>query len=242
MGLNLFTKFIDFTRCMRPDGTFYGTAGQCRKGREMPQIDLRSEAIQSKLTNQNLLGKGNWGKVYDIGNGIVVKTGVISQSEIDIMERLKNIPEVPRVLAVSLKDPTGNNVSMMAMTHKPGFSVNKLSDKKMQDVYTKLVPPVLNKIHKAGVAHNDLHGGNILYDRKNNKISIIDFGHATINTPAERLLDIKMLGVRGNTKQFIQINKALDRRLYLNKNIKQDQSVPRKQFNQVIDLIWSDIT
>ena len=30
---------MDFTRCQRPNGTFYGTAGQCRKGVEVPPLE-----------------------------------------------------------------------------------------------------------------------------------------------------------------------------------------------------------
>lgn len=29
----------DFTRCVKPDGTVYGTAGQCRKGTEEAKVE-----------------------------------------------------------------------------------------------------------------------------------------------------------------------------------------------------------
>jgi hypothetical protein len=32
--------FLDFARCQRPDGSYYGTAGQCRKGKEVSAEDL----------------------------------------------------------------------------------------------------------------------------------------------------------------------------------------------------------
>jgi len=32
----------DFTRCVRPNGTFYGTSGNCRKGTEVPLHDLKN--------------------------------------------------------------------------------------------------------------------------------------------------------------------------------------------------------
>jgi hypothetical protein len=40
---------MDFTRCMRADGSFYGTRGKCRKGSEalLPEEE-RKENVQPK--------------------------------------------------------------------------------------------------------------------------------------------------------------------------------------------------
>tara|TARA_R110002012_G_scaffold293438_1_gene489126 strand:- start:811 stop:3468 length:2658 start_codon:yes stop_codon:yes gene_type:complete len=43
---------------------------------------------------------------------------------------------------------------------------------------------VKGQMHKAGVAHNDLHGGNIKYDEDNDMMHIIDMGLAEVDTLA----------------------------------------------------------
>ena len=41
--LERFREQYDFTRCQRPEGTFYGTAGQCRKGTEVGARELKTK-------------------------------------------------------------------------------------------------------------------------------------------------------------------------------------------------------
>jgi hypothetical protein len=40
-------EVLDFARCQRADGTFYGTGGQCRKGKEVGERE-RAEKLQAK--------------------------------------------------------------------------------------------------------------------------------------------------------------------------------------------------
>lgn len=41
-------KYYDFTRCVRPDGTAYGTAGKCRKGTEEAKAEVPTKKKVSK--------------------------------------------------------------------------------------------------------------------------------------------------------------------------------------------------
>lgn len=43
-----YSETYDFTRCMRANGTFYGTAGQCRKGSEVEPAPKKTESKQRK--------------------------------------------------------------------------------------------------------------------------------------------------------------------------------------------------
>lgn len=50
------SNVLDFTRCMRPNGTAYGTAGECRKGVERPEEEAeRQDREKSQI--QYLLDK-----------------------------------------------------------------------------------------------------------------------------------------------------------------------------------------
>lgn len=38
-------NYFDFTRCQRADGSHYGTAGKCQKGRRVDPRDLKAKGI-----------------------------------------------------------------------------------------------------------------------------------------------------------------------------------------------------
>jgi hypothetical protein len=57
---------MDFTRCQRPDGSFYGTGGQCRKGGE---VQVVCSALSSG-TYKNCDGAENFVR------GVVATAGV----------------------------------------------------------------------------------------------------------------------------------------------------------------------
>ena len=51
--------FYDFTRCVRPDGSAYGTGGKCRKGNE--------EALSQRV-GKGFLAKASTGKLEEYVN------------------------------------------------------------------------------------------------------------------------------------------------------------------------------
>jgi hypothetical protein len=69
-----FGESLDFARCQRPDGTFYGTGGQCRKGKEVGAKEV------AKLKNAAKVGNKRAKLALDVVEG--KKTKVQAQTEL----------------------------------------------------------------------------------------------------------------------------------------------------------------
>ena len=168
----------DFVRCQRADGSFYGTGGRCQKGREVGELVKPIGAGKKNLDLAKLvekgkpIGEGADGMVFDVGGGMVIKQGTIPQSEVRIMEKLRGVEGVPRVLGHDPQQPLRN---LLAMDKVQGDPLVKLSREDKAKAWDDAFR-VMSGIHKSGVAHNDLHGGNVLYDKTTGKSSVIDFG------------------------------------------------------------------
>lgn len=230
-----FEAFVDFARCQRADGSHYGTGGQCRKGREVgarikewakaflkrsgwgkkentggpagwvSQWTLRADDGLKEGPNVKKLGSGAYGKAYEVGDGIVVKLGKLYPKEVKVMDDLKHIEGIPRVVAskfgaardkYGIKDPVG----IIAMSKSPGKTIQEISDKSKDPslvlkAWDKAIP-ILKQIHKKGYAHGDIHSGNVLYDSKSGKASIIDLGEAFQDISKGRFQDIRDIADR----------------------------------------------
>lgn len=160
--------WFDFVLCQRADGTFYGTYGTCRKGREVPPHELLKLAGKGRK-----LGEGVFGVAYDLGNGVVLKQGRIKPKEVQALKDLKSVEGVPRLITENISQQ-GN---IMVMSKAPGVLVKDLPPKQQAKAWDKTIL-LLKKIHKAGYAHNDLHGGNVMYNPKTGKVTVLDFGIA----------------------------------------------------------------
>lgn len=68
----------------------------------------------------------------------------------------------------------GKDLFMEAMPGKP-LSKQELSDSKIGEVLKRVKEELWSK----GVAQNDFHAGNVLYDRATDRVSVIDWGSAT---------------------------------------------------------------
>ena len=168
-------------RCQRVDGSYYGTAGICRQGRE---VDALVESIKNKLTGSKKIGEGAEATVLDVGGGVVVKQGRIPKSEAKILESLKNVEGVPRFVMYEAGHQGDRDLrSILAMNKVSGDPIFKLNKEEKSDAWDDAFR-VLKQIHGKGIAHNDLHGNNVLYDRENQKASIIDFGKSQANQMA----------------------------------------------------------
>lgn len=173
------------TRCQRADGSFYGTGGTCRKGREVSDLIHKPKDLANFLKKEGrLLGEGAFGKVHDVGDGVVVKTGYIGAQESKVMEALKHIENIPRLISSTVKaiddDEDMPQLGVLAMTKVPGIPLEVSIPRDMPEIWDKTIM-LLKKIHKAGYSHNDLHGGNIMWNGKNRQVSIIDFGQSSKN-------------------------------------------------------------
>lgn len=234
-------KYIDFTRCQRADGTHYGTAGVCRKGRENPLdtynrvVKLGDKKDSNPFTIRNKIGGGAFANVHDIGNGVVVKVGEIPQNEIKALEILKHVDQVPRIIANS-RGNTKNSDSLLAMSKITGYPISRLKESDRNEAYDKLILPVLHKIHKAGVAHNDLHDGNMLLnvrDPHNKRLTIVDFGQATFNNTSDQAGDLWDIASRSSPERKRTIESAIA------KHIPTDSKTNPTE--QQIKGIWQDL-
>lgn len=105
--------FLDFVRCQRADGTFYGTSGKCRKGREVDAkkildkltkgfSETKKDVFDSAINPKGgLIGKGK-----DLGNGVSAVKG-----DLQVLEKLGKLPGLPKPVAKVVGEP---NVAIVA--------------------------------------------------------------------------------------------------------------------------------
>jgi serine/threonine protein kinase len=86
-------------------------------------------------------------------------------------------PEIYENYEYSKQNTSDSVYFFMEDLHKKGYeSINNFNPTPARMVL-EIIKTVV-KMHKLGIAHRDLHGGNIMYNPKINKIKIIDFGRA----------------------------------------------------------------
>jgi len=96
-----------------------------------------------------------------------------------------NVPSPIRVQAI--KDADGDVKSQtLILTHMKGY---KTLGKEYRDSYGNATNAPLiiqtkiarefRKLHEAGLAHGDIHNGNLMVNAKSKKVALIDFGYAT---------------------------------------------------------------
>lgn len=177
----------DFVRCQRPNGTFYGTKGKCRQGTQAePKGKLQGE----------FLGGGLEGKVYDIGRGRVLKVST-SEGQREAQKVAAEAGLSPKILATGniKKDPTGRKYQIIERVKaeeipgigQPGKASVPLEElsggdiRKERDAYLAVL-----RLNSLGVAHGDIHGGNLQWDSERNRPVILDFDNARINKAEAR--------------------------------------------------------
>ena len=253
-------KMFDFVRCQRADGSHYGTGGRCQKGREVDPIQKATKIVSKGLGNNDprgvamgqkeglgILGRGAYGTVYDVGGGVVIKAGKIKQKELDIMEELNGIQGVPRVIAQN----TDGYSTMVAMTKSPGDTIANLEmkDENLFGEGMDAALSIVGEMHIRGIAHNDLHQGNIMYDPESRSASVIDYGMATRN-PHDALEEAANLFMRiqnrtnhSNIDDYENIDAFLSsyKRVAGSTDdfLKSDKSAERTQ--DILDDIWGKV-
>lgn len=200
----LLTGFTNFVRCQRADGSFYGTSGKCRKGREVDskQYPLKNLDLTLKRLPKpeaKVLGEGGYGKAFDLGGGVVLKKGKFFASEIKAMQDLKNIKGIPKLLAYKFTEKKLIGRQTDRMRHGV-IAMSKAPGKPLVDFEGNLsvwrrswekILPLLKKIHEANYSHGDLHEENIFYNPATKTATIIDFGAAVKNNTKFQIDDIK---------------------------------------------------
>ena len=174
----------DFTRCVRPNGTHYGTSGKCRKGAEDPYKDW------------NELAKGNYGQVMKSPDGKrVVKQllerdgvkGEFGKYEVPLAIRMGKLGHSPRIHSVS-KD----HIEMDLAPGKPLWKSYAPSEgeRPMTTAQAKKAGAAVKALHKMGFYHGDAHALQWMVDGDN--VKLVDFGLSgkTSENPVKALQDL----------------------------------------------------
>ena len=159
---------------------------------------------------ENLLGRGAFGTAVRTPKG-VAKRGFIAPAETKALKALEGTGVTPKLLGESYTQEKAGKGTFSISTRKgtilmsemKGASVHSqianMSAKAKQDAFDGLLKSRA-KVHRAGVAHNDMHMGNVLWDSKTKTMNILDLGLARID---ERAALIEALGTkRGRVAPF----------------------------------------
>jgi tRNA A-37 threonylcarbamoyl transferase component Bud32 len=150
------------------------------------------------------VGGGAQGEVRlnnNLSQPAAMKNGKVGQYEAAALERLQNVSNVPNLYGVRYDSKQGpqrmdsglggslgphirERPGKLAMELKEGKPLYRVMGRDNKDQLTDDLVKARKAIHMRGVAHNDMHGGNVLYDDANKKLNVIDFGLAQISPKA----------------------------------------------------------
>ena len=159
----------------------------------LQNIDKRVEANMTKKlgdgydwrdsvsnADSKVLGAGAYGTAVRDSAKNVVKRGAIGENEGDILKRVGELDLGPKLIAAELngRGPmSGTNAGRVAMTLVPGSPIG--SKKGLEESYWQ----ARAALHRAGIAHNDMHIENVMVDRQK-KGRFVDMGLAQDNPKA----------------------------------------------------------
>lgn len=158
--------------------------------------DMLSKGISRELGNKayrwddsygsgsTLLGKGAYGTVLrEPKKGNAIKRGEVGDIEADLIDRLGKADLGPKLLAAQLDGDSqyhpGVKIGRVAMSVVAGSPIgSKAPDKEIGGVKVSDAYWVARaKLHRMGIAHNDMHIDNVLVDRKG-QARFVDMGLA----------------------------------------------------------------
>lgn len=152
------------TRCVRPNGTHYGTEGQCRKGSEDPYKDWER------------LAEGFMGTIDKSPDGSrVVKRLKEGREwgphEVELQRKMASLGFSPRVHSAS-----GEHIEMDALKGKPLWAGFQKGDDEpvMNTAQAKEAGKALKALHKMGYFHGDMHSQQWMVN--GNDVKLIDYG------------------------------------------------------------------
>jgi hypothetical protein len=255
-----YTETYDFARCQRPDGSYYGTSGVCRKGskvgaKEKPAAkdkkkaapkkakaapksvpsDMKKELAALESTDKGdakalgkrfkeskkEIGEGSYGAVKETAEGTVIKQGMIGKNEIAVQQKLADVDGVPKLIdhaytSQPFADRGGDRKGIVEMEKASGKPVyNEIFNRRMDDKMdakfaTKMTDDYIGlrkQIHTRGVAHGDMHEGNLTWDGK--KMGVLDFG---LSKPTYKEALNEALGTFGMRPGLVGGKPAVDMR------------------------------
>lgn len=154
--------------------------------------------IYKNLDNLELIGEGEYGRVY-LDNDIVVKEGEIPHKEIEIIQLLSKLDYPHGVDLISYSR------ERIAMNKIDGYILTEAMRFFNPDILTPQIFKALKALHYRNVVHNDLHSDNIIYNPKENKIYIIDYGLSYIATPIDLIHEAILSSIEFNNHNHYDI-------------------------------------
>jgi len=203
----------DFVRCQRPNGTYYGTGGKCRKGTESP------------YEKWDTLAQGNYGKVSVNPEGTrVVKTlltgkdgkkGTFGPHEVELATKMGELGHSPKIHSHS-----ADHLEMDIAPGKPlwaGYSRGE-NEPVMNAAQAKKAGEAIKSLHRLGYAHGDMHSQQFLVN--GNDVKLVDYGlsRKIKESPVKVMQDLAKISnlVRWNNPElstdpyFALVNRHLD--------------------------------
>lgn len=115
----------------------------------------------------------------------------IWSDEVEITKELQSVSNVPKILDywkckdkyyIVLQKLSGPTLKQLISTNA------KISDQSLQGIINTMVA-----INKKGIAHNDLHANNVVWNEPSKSFFIIDYGRATHSLPEQLSDELDML-------------------------------------------------
>jgi len=173
-------------------------------------FELGSTIDKGYRSASNLISEGSIGRVYNYGNGFLIKdyNGIIkphltgrlvkANNNAKAMNRLYGPGSANVILDADIVN-TGVKTVSVKMRRVPGESLDSIlkgnEEALINEVKKQMTPDAINeivdKLKYNGIDYNDINLGNILYDSKSKKFNIIDFDDAEILAEGARVNDPK---------------------------------------------------
>ena len=148
------------------------------------------------------LGEGAYGAVKETAQGTVIKQGFIGKNEVEVQRRLADVDGVPKLInhaytSAPQQGRNGDRKGFIEMEKAGGKdlitqqmrldnpAVKGANATKIQNEYIRL----RKDLHTRGVAHGDMHEGNVTWNGK--KMGVLDFG---LSTPTYKAALTEALG------------------------------------------------
>ena len=212
------SESFDFARCQRADGTYYGTAGKCRKGKE---VAAESDSGYEKWRP---IAEGNYGKISISPDGKrVVKTllehngkkGEFGEHEVMLATKMGELGHSPKIHSHS-----DDHIEMDLAKGAPLWRsyAKAEGESRMNSVQAAKAAKAIRALHDLGFAHGDLHSQQFLAD--GNDVKLVDYGLSitTKRQPSRVMQDLSKISNLVNWRNpdladdpYVQlVNKHLD--------------------------------
>jgi hypothetical protein len=172
------------------------------------------------------LGRGMFGEARLTDQG-VAKKGLIGKVEYEALTKLAETGVTPKPLDIRFIEDNWDSKAFPGMTVRRGYMLMErcpgaplaartpgstkvvqmaLTPKEAENVFEKVMQ-ARKAIHMQGIAHQDMHAANVIYDKATDRLTVIDLGTARLDARAAL---IEALGTKKGKMQFGQLDEPGD--------------------------------